>query len=592
MVLKNMKIGKKLILSFVLMSLFASIGGFVSIGVMKTIESRYSTALVKYGFSQGDVGKLMAVFCRVDGNVHDAVSYQNHEDQVAAVENVSMYLSSMDALFNTVEDNLINQQAKESFEAAKAAWGDYQIKVNELLSNADSSNAAAVAVLQKRLVNELDPVSITIYTSLSSILDIKAADGIEESSLLKSFADQSIVISMLLVVTAIVLSTWVGVVISRGISRAIQACSDRLVRLAAGDITSPVPVIKSKDETGILASATETIVTGLTNVVKDVGFQLEEMGNGNFNVSTQAEESYVGDFAPLLQSVRVINNRLSETLLQINQSADQVSSGSDQLSGGAQELSQGATEQASSVQELAGTVAQISSQVQDNAENARQAREIVNRTGEELAVGNEKMQELISAMDAINNSSKEIGKIIKTIEDIAFQTNILALNAAVEAARAGSAGKGFAVVADEVRNLASKSAEAAKSTTTLIEESVKAVNEGTALADETAKALITVVEKAKAAADMVDKITSASGHQADSIMQVTQGVDQISAVVQTNSATAEQSAAASQELSSQAAMLRTLVGRFILKSQDIVLPKPEPKEEYANRPILHNHIKY
>ena len=200
------------------------------------------------------------------------------------------------------------------------------------------------------------------------------------------------------------------------------------------------------------------------------------------------------------------------------------------------------------------------------AQHSKTASEQVGKAGEELTLSNKKMEDMISAMSAISQSSNEIGKIIKTIEDIAFQTNILALNAAVEAARAGSAGKGFAVVADEVRNLASKSAEAAKNTTALIEESIQAVENGTRIADSTASALLLTVESTKVAVDVVDKISQATSEQSSSIQEITQGIDQISSVVQTNSATAEQSAAASEELSSQAEMLKTQVRKFKLRS--------------------------
>lgn len=337
--------------------------------------------------------------------------------------------------------------------------------------------------------------------------------------------------------------------------------------IAEGDLDVHLPS-RSNDEIGMLSAAFDTTASRLRSIIGDANYLLESMAQGNFSVKTREERFYVGEFKDLLASMRKINTSLSNTISQINEASDQVSSGSGQVSSGAQALSQGATEQASAVEELAATISEISAKVGSNAQNAAQASQKAEVVGDELVDGNQQMQEMIRAMNEINQSSSEIGKIIKTIEDIAFQTNILALNAAVEAARAGAAGKGFAVVADEVRNLASKSAEASKNTSVLIQNSIRAVENGAKIADNTARSLLAIVDGAKEVASTVDMISAASQEQAAAISQVTQGVDQISNVVQTNSATAEESAAASEELSGQASMLKELVGRFILKQDE------------------------
>ena len=256
---------------------------------------------------------------------------------------------------------------------------------------------------------------------------------------------------------------------------------------------------------------------------------------------------------------------MSDTLQQIDVSADQVNSGGEQVSSSAQALAQGATEQASSVEELAATIGEISSQVEATAGHARNARDENQQSADQIQVCSAHMADLMSAMRDIEEKSQEISKVIKTIEDIAFQTNILALNAAVEAARAGSAGKGFAVVADEVRNLATKSQEASASTATLIEDTVKAVKEGTRLSAETDEALREVVIRAEKVTGAVNLISEATASQHRDVQQVSTGIDQISSVVQTNSATAEESAAASEELSGQANLLKELIGRFTLR---------------------------
>lgn len=360
---------------------------------------------------------------------------------------------------------------------------------------------------------------------------------------------------------------FIGVVLSitfaKSIANPIKICSDRLKLLSQGDLKTRVPETNAKDETGILMNSLKVLVEELSGSIGDVSYHLKEMGNGNF--SHYVTREYQGDFAELKTSIEQIEQSLNEVMKQIAENSQQVSSGSDQVAAGAQALSQGSTEQASSVEELSATISEIEKQVKQNAQNALKANEMANSTGSEIRTSNEQMHSLMDAMTDISNRSGEIGKIIKSIEDIAFQTNILALNAAVEAARAGTAGKGFAVVADEVRSLAAKSADAAKNTTALIEASLRAVENGTRLTSDTVNAMTTMVDSAQNVVEAVDKISEASKEQADSISQITIGIDQIASVVQTNSATAEESAAASEELSGQAEMLKEMLAKFVLR---------------------------
>lgn len=371
-----------------------------------------------------------------------------------------------------------------------------------------------------------------------------------------------IIITIILMVVFLAISSYMAYRLARQIGEPVKDCAQRLRLLAEGDLDTPVHEIHTGDETQILADSARTLVQGFRLMIQDMDEMLAEMSRGNLTADSKCEEAYVGGYRGLLDSARKLSAQLSDTLRQINQSADQVSAGAEQVSAGAQALSQGATEQASAIEEQAATINDISGKIIATADRAGDVHSQSSETGREVEQCNEQMLELVNAVRDIGESSSQIGKIIKTIEDIAFQTNILALNAAVEAARAGTAGKGFAVVADEVRNLASKSAEASKSTSVLIEGSARSVEKGMKIADETAASLQKAVISTENTVKAVDKITEATAEQSQAVSQVTQGVDQISSVVQTNSATAEESAAASEELSGQAVILKELVGQF------------------------------
>ena len=319
---------------------------------------------------------------------------------------------------------------------------------------------------------------------------------------------------------------------------------------------------RSDDEIGELGEIFEKTILRMCSYIGEISEMLGSIANGDLTRSVQQE--YVGDFGSIRRSLEGISANLNSTMSQIRESAVQVSSGAGQVSSSAQALAQGATEQASSVQELAATISEISGDSKRTAQAAAEASRFVDQAGAQLGISVEYVSHLNTAMKHISKSSEEIGKIIKTIEDIAFQTNILALNAAVEAARAGSAGKGFAVVADEVRNLASKSDEAAKATKELIESSIVSVSEGSQAVILVTESLERTNELAGNVSIQMNVVVEAVENQTTALAQVTEGIDQISAVVQTNSATAQESAAASEELSAEAGSLKQLVEGFTL----------------------------
>ena len=379
--------------------------------------------------------------------------------------------------------------------------------------------------------------------------------------------ENATVMLIVLLVVMVVLCMGVTTVLSRAVSRPISQLTDAAKKLAAGALNIEIDYY-SKDEVGTLAEMFREMSGSMKAVIKDIGQQLGAMSNGDFTVAPRAE--YTGDYVSIKNALINIRESLSNTLNEINLSADQVFSGSAQVSDSAQTFSEGAADQAGSIEELAAAINEISFQVRETAANMEAARRLTAKAGEQVAVSNRQMEEMLLAMGEIGAKTEQIRAINNTLEEIAFQTNILALNAAVEAAHAGESGKGFAVVAGEVRRLAGKSTDAAKRTSDLIDGTVQAVEKGRKIANITAESLHNVVESTNEVLNTVDKIDEAAQHQAGSIVQVTQEIDQISYVVQNNSATSEESAAASEELSGQAQMLKELVGRFKIDGSENV----------------------
>lgn len=558
--LQDLKIRAKLyiLIGVALIGMFA-IGGmsFYLMGRMNEMTSDISTSWLP----SIDVARdLNATIIKVRLNELEYLTAVAEDAGGASLQKLQDEKADMETLLATY-GGLIDEEERDFYEEAMDLWTQYDRADEEMMALAGQGRAEdARAILEGGCVELYDSLS-RVFDSIITYNTEGSDDATEESASLYRTATFLMAAVILVVV---IVGVFFSFLIVRLIKLPISEIEDAAIKMAEGDLDVEI-AYSSKDELGVLAAQVRRLIEKLRVIIDDEASFLAKMAAGDFTVDTVCEGEYTGGFYPLLISFRGIAEKLNETMLQINQSSAQVASGAEQVSNGAQALSQGATQQASSVQELAATINEISNKVDQNAENAQQANATAGSVRTEMDASNEKMQQMIQAMGDISGCSSEIGKIIKTIEDIAFQTNILALNAAVEAARAGTAGKGFAVVADEVRNLASKSAEASKNTAVLIENSLKAVENGTQIADETARSLQQAVEDVNVMTGIIGQIAEASSEQAGAISQIIMGMDQISSVVQTNSATAQESAAASEELSSQSQLMKQLVGRFKLK---------------------------
>ncbi len=433
-----------------------------------------------------------------------------------------------------------------------------------------------LAAVEQNLIDGADGFETVEWDGVSQFVAYTHIDGsngwgiyiLTPQSNFLSQMTSSIITTIILAVIILVIATAITIVVARGIVKPIKLCTERIDMLAKGDLHSPMPEIKTNDETGLLAKSTLTIVTALSAMINDLNYMLSEISSGNFAAESSAKEYYVEDFTSLGHSLDAIIGKLSGTMQQISDVSDQVSSGNNQVAQGAQSLAQGAIEQASSIEQLSSTIEEIAGKIDETAINSQTAKLANDKSQTALNQSNAQMLEMVEAMENISKKSTEISNIIKTIDDIAFQTNILALNAAVEAARAGTAGRGFAVVADEVRSLATKSAQSAKDTATLIEETVAAVKVGSKIATDTSESISDAMQNAAELAKLVDTIALSSSIQAEGAKQVSVGIEEISAVVHTNSATAEESAATSEELSSQSQILNELLSGFVLQGED------------------------
>ena len=561
---QNEKIQGRLTKSFRMVSMIGTVAAVLGVIILAIVMTQYKNALVNYGFSQGDIGKAMVTFAETRSASRAIIGY-NDADLVNQMNDTrNEKKDAFEKYWSDVNDTISSKSEREIYDDIEAKLEAYWNAEQKTIAIGKTSDNEASINAQEMMRDDVGPLYDEIYNQLAALMDANVTQGDILALRLEVVSIVFIIVIIALIIIGLVVSTRMGASIAKGIAGPIYALEARLKTFAQGNLHDPFPEIQSNDEVAAMITTATEMANTLNTVINDAGVLMDQMANGNYAVSSDYQEKYVGDFEKLLVAMRVMRDHMVGTIQSISEASAQVSAGATNLAESSQSMAEGATDQAGAVEELQATITSITDNIDHAAEDAQEAYEQAKKYAEEAGKSSDEMKAMVDAMTRIDETSKKIGDIISEIEDIASQTNLLSLNASIEAARAGEAGRGFAVVADQIRQLAEQTTKSAVNTRDLIEGALQEIEDGNKAADRAAQSIAEVVDGIQKIAESSKDISEVAKGQADAMDQAEAGVNQISEVIQNNSAAAEESSATSQELSAQAASLDDLVSKFVL----------------------------